>query len=699
MNKIWNQAPLVRLLLPFLAGIFIAVRSTVPLSYLSFFLGFVFLCIVLMVLIKPFRPDYKNSWFFGSLTVIALFLAGHQLCVLNTAKFSSSHFSKVCSGKELIHARIEGAAIEKENSIKVILTILNVNKGNDWQTVSGKAMVHIKKDSASLKLISGDELLFSSVLKEVPGPQNPSEFDYAAFLSSHSIYHQAYLKSGTWINTGINRSNPILEYSVRMRDWLLKILSDNGLKGNEYAVGAALLLGYEDKLEGEIISAYSSTGALHVLSVSGLHVAIIYVVFNWLLFFLDKFKNGKTIKAVILILLLWFYAALTGLSPSVLRAATMFSFIIIAQAFKWHTNIYNTLAASAFLLLIIDPFLFMEVGFQLSYLAVLGIVYLQPKIYSRMDPENRILDQIWQITSVSIAAQIATFPIGLYYFHQFPNYFLISNLVVIPLSTLIIYMGIALFAFGSVPVIAGFISACFGWCISLLNSSVQMMERWPHAIIEGVSITVLETCLLYFFILSLMGYIAQRKFRFLVVSIIFLLMILLSQVNELSEQQSQKKIVVYNINKTSAIDFIAGRSNVLLTDSTFAKNSKGLQFRVKNNWWDLGLTNNEIVTGNGEKAGLIIRDHTIGFCGKTIIHIKEDFKSSFMIRPLKVDLLIISNNAQVSMQSLLMMFDPGKIVFDSSNSAYKIRKWKMECESAEIESYFVVDRGAFQLNL
>ena len=180
-----------------------------------------------------------------------------------------------------------------------------------------------------------------------------------------------------WISTNKNEGSFILKTSISLRDYFLNIFKQYNITGNEFAVGSALILGFEDKLNPEIISAYSSSGALHVLSVSGLHIAIIYVVLLKLLFFLDKFKNGKIIKAIILVLMLWFYACLTGLSPSVMRAATMFSFIVIAKLFNRYTNVYNTLAASALLLLIINPYLIMEVGFQLSFLAVFGIVMLQ----------------------------------------------------------------------------------------------------------------------------------------------------------------------------------------------------------------------------------------------------------------------------------------------------------------------------------
>jgi len=348
-------------------------------------------------------------------------------------------------------------------------------------------------------------------LKKVSPPQNPGEFDHKRYLAFHNVYHRAYLKNTDWVYSGNTSANPLLQFSLTLRNKLLNILSANHIKGNEFSVGAALLLGYEDQLDQDIISSYANTGALHVLSVSGLHVAIVYVFFNWLLFFLDKMKYGAIIKTILLLAFLWLYTLITGLSPSVLRATTMLSFIVIAKASNRYTNIYNTLAASIFLLLLIDPFLIMNVGFQLSYLAVIGIVYIQPKIYDWFYVQNWLLDKTWMLTSVSIAAQIATFPLALFYFHQFPNYFLVSNFIVIPLSTLVIYLGIALFVLAKVSMVALYLSMGFNYSVWFLNESVKEIEKWPYASLQGISITVLENWLFYGFIILFFYLFNKRK--------------------------------------------------------------------------------------------------------------------------------------------------------------------------------------------
>jgi competence protein ComEC len=698
--KIWNQAPLVRLILPFIAGILTAVYLPLQVSNFAFIVAPYFAFVAGVIFIPSFKISYKRSWIFGGTINVLLFALAYQLTIGKTEKFSGSHFSKFVSGTTIAVAKLVQPPIEKERSYKMMAEISSVKTGTGWKEVSGKAMIYLAKDQRSGKLKYGDEIILQGTFGEIPGPQNPGEFNYKQFLAFHNVYEQCSADQTHWVPLGTNSGNIILQLSYALRDRLLSVMQADHIEGDEFAVGAALMLGYSDKLDAEIISAYAGTGALHVLSVSGLHVAIVYVVFNWLLFFLDKLKRGNILKAVILILLLWFYSALTGLSPSVLRAATMFSFIIIAKAFNRYTNIYNTLAASAFILLVFDPFLLMEVGFQLSYIAVIGIVYLQPKIYGLFEPENKLIEHAWTLTAVSIAAQIATFPLGLFYFHQFPNYFLLSNFIVIPVSTVIIYLGIALFAFNQVPVISVYLAKGFSWCVWLLNASVKMIEKWPCALQEGISITVPETWLLYGMILLFAYYFFKRKVNYLFGGLLAAVFILCLQVREQEQQYRQRKMIVYDISKTSAIDLITAKQNALLADLSLAQNESALSFHIRQNWWSLGITHPAIVTGAFCSEDVYIHKNSIQFIDKKIIIIRSaSALDKKWKQPLKIDFLVISESPGIAIAELLKKYDPEEIIFDSSNSNYRLDKWKKECAALSRAYYSVKDSGTFEADL
>ncbi len=702
MNS-WKEAPLVRLLLPFIAGIIAAVYLPFIYSYSILLICVLVILISAIVLIQKFSLSYKKAWWFGIFIYPLLFLLGYQLTLFKTEINSPLHFSSQLEPNSLVSAIMCKPFIEKERSLKLEVEIEAVKTGNSWEKVIGHAIIYIQKDSSALALKYGDKLLFKAGFKEIPAPQNPGEFNYKRFLSFHNINHQTYLGADQWILQSGGHGNALLTMAISFRDRLLKVLADNDVSGAEYAVGAALLLGYEDKLDQDIISAYSSTGALHVLSVSGLHVAIVYMVFNWLLFFLDKIKYGTMIKALILLILLWLYSAITGLSPSVLRAATMFSFIIVARSFNRYTNIYNTLAASAFLLLIIEPYLIMEVGLQLSYLAVIGIVFLQPKIYQWFEFDNWLLDQVWKISAVSIAAQIATFPLGLHYFHQFPNYFLLSNLIVIPISTIIIYLGIAVIVFAKFSLLSSYLAIAFTWFIRFLNNSVEWVERLPFSLLQGISISVLETWLIYGSLVLLIFYFIKRKYNYFLFALSAIVLVLVVQVFEQRTEQTQRKIVVYNIPKSTAIDFIQGKSNVFYADSSLIVNESRLLFHVMHNWWDHGLDKNTMLSTNYKNEVLKISDDLFQFYDKHLLLINDKW-SSFDIsdeqtEKIKLNYLLVSHDPSIDIADLQQLFDTELIIFDSSNSRKHLRKWIEECRESGQEYYDVSTDGALEIVL
>ncbi|TAL56314.1 MAG: ComEC family competence protein [Bacteroidetes bacterium] len=695
----WNQIPFLRLLLPFLAGILTAIYSGKQIESIEYVLFGIFILIALFVLIKRLNIYYKYSWIYGTFATALLFFCGFQIAILNTDKFKPVHFSKF-SDAGLFYVKANESILEKEKSYKVSLIVMAVKQNGKWVETSGKAMCYFKKDSISKNIRYGDCMVLKAKFTEVKPPQNPAEFNYKRFLSFHNIYHQTYIPSGNWMPLGINEGNKIIRYSISLRESLLNIYKKNNITGQELAVGSALVLGYDDKIDHDLISAYASSGALHVLSVSGLHVGIIYVIFNYLLLFLDKFKHGKFIKMPLLLFLLWFYATLTGLSPSVLRSAAMFSFIVIAQTWKYHTNIFNTLAVSCFALLMYNPYLIMEVGFQLSYLAVLGIVAIQPWIYDRWQPKTWLIDQVWLITSVSIAAQLATFPLGLLYFHQFPNYFLFSNLIVIPLSTLILGYGLLLFILGNISAIGITCGKIFSGLVWFLNKSVRVVDQTPGALMQGISINILETWIIYSLVVLVITFIYKKQARYFFTSLGSIILLLSLQTIEAHSIRKQKAIIVYNIPGISAYDFISGEKTVFLADSFLINNPGKLLFHIRHNWWERSVTRQEMI-GAGKSAAfydpdIFIKNNFIQFSGKRVAVISALPKiKSPISQKFSVDLILLAKNPKIKIKDLKKWYDFKKVIFDSSNPVWKTEKWKKECEEMKVGFYSVSDSGAY----
>ena len=399
------------------------------------------------------------------------------------------------------------------------------------------------------------------------------------------------------------------------------------------------------------------------------------------------------------------YAMITGLSPSVLRAATMFSFVIMGTVLNRNSSIYNTLAASAFFLLIVNPNLLFEVGFQLSYIAVLGIVYLQPLIYKWIYTRWWLLDKIWAITAVSIAAQIATLPLTLYYFNQFPVYFMLSNLLVIPSAIVILSLGILLFITSPIPAISESIGWVLNKFIEGLNFSIKEIEVLPNSLIDGLSISILECVALYIIIILFIRGLKFRKLKIINYAFFLTLIFIINDLIEDVALANSKSMVVYHINKNQAIDFIDGTSNVLLANSSLIKDKQKQSFHIKSNWSYLDLRNVQYIPTDASKLNETLLDSSLQLVDTysqfhTIKMVRIDNKFSLQVLEDKVnvDYVLISSNSKKKLKDLYAMFNFKSIIVDGSNSKWNRNRVEAEAESLHIPIY-ITDKGAFELKI
>ncbi|MDZ7845920.1 MAG: ComEC/Rec2 family competence protein [Owenweeksia sp.] len=434
----WHRYPLFRAFLALAAGILIA--NFMATSFVFFLILFITAtsCSIWFGSRKNIFFKFSKRWWFGAALVTSFLSLGVLSSWLYTEKLMPHHLHEAPQMEQAYLLQLQENPQEKANSYGTRARLLATTDGKS----SANIMLYLQKSTAAAHLQYGDRLLVHTTLNELSPPKNPHEFDYKNYLNLKSIYYQAYTDSSSWQLESRGHGVALIAFSKKLRNRLLSIIDRWQLGPKKEAISKALLLGYRYDIDDDQLKAYASAGAMHVLAVSGLHVGIVYLMAFYALSFLTQVRYGKVSRTGVLILLLWLYACLTGLSASVVRAATMFTFVAIGTSFKRNTSVYNTILSSAMLLLLIKPTYLFEVGFQLSYAAVFGIVWLQPKFESLWRPGNWPLRQLWGITTVSLAAQLATFPLGLYYFHQFPALFLLSNLMVIPLVTVLMYLGI-----------------------------------------------------------------------------------------------------------------------------------------------------------------------------------------------------------------------------------------------------------------
>jgi competence protein ComEC len=565
---------------------------------------------------------------------------GFFIGLQHIGKFEFNHISQQINKNPLtIKVRLVDELQEKKNSYQTQVEVLSGIDSSSMISLSGKILVYFSKDRAT-ELQYGDELIIRAKIDTLLPPLNPNQFDYKRYLFHHDIYHRAFVRNGQWKK--VKSSNfSIRKTAFHFRKTLLQQLHNLNFHGDEYAVASALLLGEKDYLSPELSRSYSSAGAMHVLAVSGLHVGIIFVIVNTLLKRLPNVFWSRILRAILLSTSVWIYALVTGLSPSVIRAATMFSAVALGGAFRQQTNIYNTLAGSAFVILLINPFMLMQVGMQLSYLAVLGIVYFQPKFAQLLSPKTWILKKVWEITCVSVAAQLATFPLGLLYFHQFPNYFLISNLVVIPAAFLMVYTGVITFSLCWIPSVQKLVGTLLLYITKGLNWSVDFLTSFPYAITTGIDLTTFQTWIIYAAIASFSLFLALKKGEWLTGFLTMCIGLMGYQIYERHQHLHHQELTIYAVKNATCIGIVNQLDAHLYASHGFEKDEDQLLFYLWHHLWHQDITKFSSLTPcytSFDSTYSVIRINNV-----SILHLHQGVK--LLPNGIPFDYLIASNEA------------------------------------------------------
>lgn len=685
----WTPYALVRITLFFVAGILLGIYQPTLFSQQH---G--------MVVGLVFTLAYFFGYFFWSgktlsstsgvlgLTIVLFFGYAHAL-LRNDTQQAETFVNKKETIKSYV-AVIRSVPEEKASSWKVEAEIVYV-QAKDWQPTRGKLLLYFSKKIGEPHWNYGDQILIKGSPQELKSPANPGEFDFKRFLSFKNIYHQHFVKEGELAFLSSTEKKGFVYYSQHARKWAAQTLNQYIHGAQQQAIAQALVLGVTDGIDNELLSAYSASGALHVLSVSGLHVGIIYALLLFLLKPMKRFSWSRWLVAIISLLCLWTFAFVTGLSPSVLRAVTMFSFVAAARPFGVRTNIYNTLAASAFVLLLYNPYLIMSVGFQLSYLAVLGIVYIQRPLYQLWEIENRIGDWVWQITCVSVAAQLTTFALGLLYFHQFPVYFLISNLFVIPLSTVVLISGIVLLAASGLPFLASIIGKITWGLIWALNKIVFIVEDLPLSIINNIYFTTLQCWVLMGILAGIVFLFQFRNIQWLYFSAACTVGFTVLQWVHFMQKVYQSQFVVYQINQRMACEFIDRGQSYFRCDTALRNDNERIRFHIRPNRLMHGVAalHDSIPFQQSITGGTASVWH-----GQTIVHFQA---AGLLPSRLEADCLIISHQSLAIRKTDPTHWKVKQLVADGSNSPYYLNQLRTFASNNHISFYSTADSGAFVL--
>ena len=555
----WRPVPLLRLVIPFICGIVSGQLINCDLPDFPFNIILIAAWLAL-ILIHWVRLRYGLRWMAGIIILIAFYVTGFQLANIRSSA-DKDHFPGFEKAAALL-IRICECPVVKQGSTQAYADIISEYSNGCWKTLNTKLYLRVFGFSSNKQLLYGNFYIVHGRPEKIMFFTHSHSFNFRKYLSDKGVRYELSCRITDVAAVPGSRSKGISRLAFEARDRLLQIFRDKGLAGQEFSVAAALLLGYVNEIDSRLKSAFAASGTMHILSVSGMHVGIIFLFLETVLSFMTKFRYGIYLKLLIQIIFIWMYAAVTGFSPAVLRAAACLSFLIAGKVIRRKPEMLNVISASLFLLLLMAPSVLSDVGFQLSYLAVIGIVILYKPIYDLYVTRYWLPDKIWALVAVSIAAQIATSPLSLYYFHRFPNYFILSNLIIVPFSNGIIMMGILGLLLSGLPFIGNLTISALKLLLCWLNKSVLWIGSLPGAVSTGFFPDIAEVCLFYLLIMSVFVFLVHKQPRFLLLAFSCLILLEVSEITEKINLSGQCRLAIHQGKEGYVIRFVRGRKEI-----------------------------------------------------------------------------------------------------------------------------------------
>jgi len=688
---LWNRAPFVRLLISFTAGIVMQWHLQLD-FHLLLYIFLIGIAVVFLYSLLSINNRYRYGIINGIAINMALVCAGALWAWLHDIRNDPSWLGHQYQPNDYVAATILEPLVEKTNSYKALAEVEFICQNDSCKKFTGKVILYFKKDTViRQRLDYGAQIVFRKSLQEIKNAGNPGGFDYKRYSLFQGITHQVFSLARSDFEILSKENKSLLnEFIFKCREWVIQILRTYVHGEKEQGLAEALLIGYKDDLDKNLVQAYSNTGVVHVIAISGLHLGLIY----WLLLLLTRpLKTNKKLvwlRLVLIIAALWMFSILAGGQPSVLRSAVMFTCIALGEVINRRTSIYNTLALSAFILLCINPYWLWDVGFQLSYAAVLSIVIFFRPIYNWYRPDNKVIDFFWKLNAVTIAAQLLTLPISIYHFHQVPALFLLTNIVAVPLSSIILIGEIFLCALFFVEPLANIMGNSLRWMIYLMNAHIERLDSVSFSTWNGLSINIIQTALFLIFVIGFCHWLSEKKKSVFWISAFCLFALLSLRAVSFIQAGQQKKIIVYNVPRYQAVDLIDGRSFLFIGDSDLLYDDFIRNFHIQPS---------RVVHRIQPAETIRLNSKDFDFGNTHISIIDTGFNFQTQLQKQNIDLLILSKNPKLYISNLNNSFSIKQIIIDGSVPAWKARLWKRDCDSLHIPCYDVSEKGAFVLNL
>lgn len=606
------------------------------------------------------------------------FFIGVSVTFLNDSRNYKNHYSNFNKEEEQVLLKVTKVLKPGNYYQKYIAEIIGLNQ----HKTRGEVLLNVQKDTLDFRFSIDDQLYVKPIFKELIPPLNPYQFNYKSYLAKQGIYHQIFIEKEQYQISNLVETS-VAGFAEKIRNNIITSLEKRSFSNDELAVIKALLLGQRQDISKGLLTDYQNAGAIHILAVSGLHVGILLLILTFILRPIDRFKNGKYIKAIGIIVFLWMFAFIAGLSASVVRAVTMFSFIAIGQSFQKKTLIEFSLITSMLFLLLVKPMFLFDVGFQLSYLAVFGIIWVQPKLDSLYVPKYYLDKKIWQLLTVSIAAQVGILPLSIYYFQQFPGLFMLSNIVIIPFLGIILVAGIVVIILSVLNILPQFLADFYGIIISLMNSFVRFISRQEQFLWQEIAISFKTMLVLYFIIFSAVFFLLKKNSKRLV---IFLVSIVLCQGIYFLEHKKAKEQNAFMVFHKSRFSVVG--------------NKIGKQLNIQHNIDSVSVDDIKAVkpfmlSAKIEKINKVDFKNYVNFKGKDILII--DSLGVYQLEKIINPIVILQDSPKINLERMLSILKPSLVIADGSNYKKDVLFWEKVSLKLNVPFHYTGQKGAFIL--
>lgn len=679
-----NQIPILRLL-PFLM-LGIALQTSFPNLGLSY-LVWIGLAVSLMLLLV--FSLFKNKNITQSVALyIGVIALGIASTILYHAPNNPNFYGHYLTGQNQdFKVVISSEPVEKEKTIKVVANVTGIKTTQQVQPTKGNLILYLAKSATSLALTYGDELYINMQPKPFDAPLNLGEFDYKSYINKQNVFYLAFANDNNYV-VGNNVASPFWQWLYGVRANIKQQFINYGLTGNAKGIAQALTLGDVEEIDDNLNDAYAATGTIHILSVSGMHLGIVYLVLNFLLGFLWQTQRQRLLKLGIIVITIWLYALLAGFSSPVVRAAIMLSLLAYAQTIYKITNSYNILAVACFATLLFTPMQLYNIGFQFSYLAVLSLFLTYQPIYNLYKPRFRADKALWSLTASTLSALILTMPVTLYYFHTIPTFVVVANWVVVPLSFIAMMGSILLLIVSPIEVVASWVGKGVFFIINLLNDSILHINNYSFTSINNIAFTGIELLLILLTITALLvGFLLKKK-QGLLIGVASLVIFFSVRIYLTTQQYRHAKLVVYALKKNTAVELTQSSTSRL---ALYKLSEKNFDYKLKNAQTYFRVNHRQV---DSLATSSLLVNNILQYQGHTLAIINPSFDPSQQTTLAQAQWVLIQNNPFINPDSIAKL-KPKLVIVDGSNSVKKIKYYTQSLTSKGIQVYNVLTQGAF----